>query len=83
VRKGRNLAGIVAFVHALVSFALIGLILLHAGKGGGVSDVFGGGMSSGGAVGGSSIVEKNLDRITIVASVVFVITTFTLTWLWK
>ena len=78
-----NLAGVVAFVHALVSFALIGLILLHAGKGGGVSDVFGGGMSSGGAVGGSSVVQKNLDRITIAASVIFVITTFTLTFLWK
>lgn len=48
-----------------------------------MSDVFGGGMSSGGAIGGSSVVERNLDRITIAASVVFVVTTFLLLWLWK
>ena len=77
------MAGIVALVHALVSFALIGLILLHAGKSGGMSDVFGGGFSGGGATGGSSVVEKNLDRITVAASIVFVITTVLLTWLWK
>ena len=39
------------------------LILLHKGKGGGLSDMFGGGVSSG--VGGSSVAERNLDRITI------------------
>ena len=40
------------------------LILLHKGKGGGLSDMFGGGMSS--SLGGSSVAERNLDRITIV-----------------
>ena len=40
------------------------LVLLHKGKGSGLSDLFGGGMSS--TYGGSSVVEKNLDRITIV-----------------
>jgi len=47
----------------LTSTLLIVMILLHKGRGGGLSDMFGGGMSSG--LGGSSIAEKNLDRITI------------------
>jgi len=48
----------------LTSILMILLVLLHKGKGSGLSDLFGGGMSS--AYGGSSVVEKNLDRITIV-----------------
>jgi len=48
---------------ALTSALLIVMILLHKGRGGGLSDMFGGGMSSG--LGGSSIAEKNLDRITV------------------
>jgi len=48
---------------ALTSALLIVMILLHKGRGGGLSDMFGGGMSSG--LGGSSVAEKNLDRITI------------------
>ena len=43
---------------------MILLVLLRKGKGSGLSDLFGGGMSS--TYGGSSVVEKNLDRITIV-----------------
>jgi preprotein translocase subunit SecG len=39
------------------------LVLLHKGKGGGLSDMFGGGVSS--TLGSSSVVERNLDRITI------------------
>ena len=76
------LAGIVAALHALVSLTLIFLILLHAGRGGGLSDMFGGGFSSGG-FSGSTVVERNLDRITVIASVVFAITTFLLSWLWR
>lgn len=53
----------------ITSFALIGLILLHKGKGGGLSDMFGGGVSS--SLGGSSIAEKNLDRITVVVALVW------------
>ncbi len=49
----------------LVSVLMIILVLLHKGKGSGLSDLFGGGISS--SYGGSSVVEKNLDRITIVA----------------
>jgi preprotein translocase subunit SecG len=47
----------------LTSFALILLVLLHKGRGGGLSDMFGGGVSSG--LGGSSVAERNLDRITV------------------
>ncbi|MGH3472212.1 MAG: preprotein translocase subunit SecG [Nocardioidaceae bacterium] len=56
---------IIAFdiVLVLTSATLILMILLHKGRGGGLSDLFGGGVSSG--LGGSSVAEKNLDRITI------------------
>ncbi len=47
----------------LSSLLLILLVLLHKGRGGGLSDMFGGGVSSG--LGGSSVAEKNLDRITV------------------
>jgi preprotein translocase subunit SecG len=47
----------------LISLLVLVLVLLHRGKGGGLSDMFGGGISS--AVGGSSAAERNLDRITI------------------
>lgn len=78
--KGRLLASVVAALHALVSLALIFLILLHAGRGGGVSDMFGGGMSGG--FSGSNVMERNLDRITVAVSAVFAVTTVALTWLW-
>ena len=48
---------------ALSSAVLVVMILLHKGRGGGLSDMFGGGSSS--SLGGSSVAEKNLDRITI------------------
>ncbi|MEP6814171.1 MAG: preprotein translocase subunit SecG [Marmoricola sp.] len=47
----------------LSSLLLILMVLLHKGRGGGLSDMFGGGMSGG--LGGSSVAERNLDRITI------------------
>lgn len=79
MRKGsRLLDGLVAAVHAIVSLGLIFLILLHAGRGGGLSDMFGGGM--GGTFQGSTVVERNLDRLTVVASIIFGITTFALVW---
>ncbi|TWE12675.1 preprotein translocase subunit SecG [Rudaeicoccus suwonensis] len=49
---------------------LVLLILLHKGKGGGLSDMFGGGVSSN--LGGSSIAERNLNRLTIIASLIWV-----------
>jgi preprotein translocase subunit SecG len=48
----------------VTSILMVLLVLLHKGKGSGLSDLFGGGVSSN--YGGSSVVEKNLDRITIV-----------------
>jgi preprotein translocase subunit SecG len=47
----------------ITSILLVLLVLLHKGRGGGLSDMFGGGVSSG--LGGSSVAERNLDRITI------------------
>lgn len=80
-RVPRLLAGIVAVFQLLNSLALVFLILLHAGRGGGVSDMFGGGMSSG-SYAGSTVVERNLDRLTVLAAVLFAISTLLLTWLW-
>ncbi len=54
---------------AVTSLLLIVFVLLHKGKGGGLSDMFGGGFTS--QHGGSSVVEKNLDRITIVLAVIW------------
>ncbi len=59
-------------LHLLLSLGLIGLVLLHRGQGGGLSDMFGGG--AGGGLQGSAVVERNLDRITIVAGLAFVTT---------
>ena len=75
------LSGIVSVLHLLISLALIFLVLLHAGRGGGMGDMFGGGMSSGGNVGGSTVVERNLDRLTVALAIAFAISTFWLTWL--
>jgi preprotein translocase subunit SecG len=74
------LDGIFSVLQLLISLALIFLILLHAGKGGGMGDMFGGGMSSGN-IGGSTVVEKNLDRLTVILAVVFGVNTLFLTWL--
>ncbi|MDQ4088794.1 MAG: preprotein translocase subunit SecG [Actinomycetota bacterium] len=70
------LTAIVTIVHVFVSLALILLVLLHSGRGGGLSDMFGGGMGSASA--GSTVVEKNLDRITVSIAVVFAFTTIIL-----
>lgn len=64
---------VVTTIHLLEALALIGLVLLHSGKGGGLSDMFGGGVGASAA--GSTVMEKNLDRITIVVAVAFVFTT--------
>jgi preprotein translocase subunit SecG len=54
----------------ITSLMLIVLILLHRGKGGGLSDLFGGGVSS--SIGGSSVAERNLDRLTVALGLVWV-----------
>ena len=63
---------ILAFSILLVitSLLMIVLVLLHKGRGGGLSDMFGGGVSTN--LGGSSVAEKNLDRITIGIGVIWV-----------
>jgi preprotein translocase subunit SecG len=65
-------------IHILVSMLLIVFILLHAGRGGGLSDMFGGGAGGGGSLAGSTVVERNLDRITVATAVVFTFTTILL-----
>ena len=62
-------------VHVIVSLVLIVLILLHSGRGGGLSDMFGG---MGSVAAGSTVVERNLDRITIAAGLAFGFTTLIL-----
>lgn len=59
-------------VLVLANLFLILLILMHKGKGGGLSDMFGGGMSS--SLGGSTVAERNLDRFTIAISIIWFIT---------
>lgn len=58
-------------VLVLTSLALIALVLLHKGKGGGLSSLFGGGMQS--SLSGSSVVEKNLDRITLFIGSIWIV----------
>jgi preprotein translocase subunit SecG len=57
-------------VLVVTSLLMILLVLLHKGKGGGLSDLFGGGVSS--SLGGSSVVERNLDRLTIGTGILWI-----------
>ncbi len=61
---------------ALSSLLMIVLVLMHKGRGGGLSDMFGGGVSS--SVGGSSVAERNLDRITVGVALIWVVCIFAL-----
>ena len=70
------LTAIIVGLHVIVSLLLILLILLHSGRGGGLSDMFGGAVGS--AAAGSTVVERNLDRITVATAVVFSFTTILL-----
>jgi preprotein translocase subunit SecG len=66
----------VLVLHVSLSLGLIFLVLLHSGKGGGLSDMFGGGMGATSA--GSTVVEQNLNRITVLVATAFVFTTVAL-----
>lgn len=66
------LVGILVAIHILLSLLLILFVLLHRGQGGGLSDMFGGG--GGGALKGSAVVERNLDRFTVIAGLLFAVT---------
>ncbi len=63
---------LVVSINVIASLTLILFILLHAGRGGGLSDMFGGGMST--SLGGSTVVERNLDRLTVAVATVFGLT---------
>ena len=60
-----------SIILAISSVLMIVLILMHKGRGGGLSDMFGGGISS--SLGGSSVAERNLDRITVGIAVVWAV----------
>ncbi len=66
------LTSIILVVCVAMALTLILLILLHAGRGGGLSDMFGGG-KLGGSMAGSTVVERNLDRLTVIAALIFFI----------
>ncbi|MEI6570374.1 MAG: preprotein translocase subunit SecG [Actinomycetes bacterium] len=66
------LTSIILVVCVATALTLILLILLHAGRGGGLSDMFGGGQL-GGSMAGSTVVERNLDRLTVIAALIFFI----------
>jgi preprotein translocase subunit SecG len=66
------LVGIIVVLHIILSLMMIMFVLLHRGSGGGLSDVFGGGV--GGGMQGSAVVEKNLDRLTVFSALAWVST---------
>jgi len=63
-------------IEAISVVSLIFLVLLHSGRGGGISDLMGGSM--GAVASGSTVVEKNLDRITIAVALIFTFATLSL-----
>ncbi len=65
---------VICVVSAVV---MIFLILLHSGRGGGLSDMFGGGQL-GGSMAGSTVVERNLDRLTVITGIIFILSTVVL-----
>jgi preprotein translocase subunit SecG len=65
----------VAVIHVAISLIMGVLILLHSGRGGGLSDMFGG---MGAQAQGSTVMERNLDRITLVCALIFTFTTVAL-----
>lgn len=60
---------VISAILVITSVLMVVLVLLHKGKGGGLSDMFGGGVTS--SLGGSSVVEKNLDRLTIITGLLW------------
>ena len=70
------LNAVLVVLHLIVSLTLIGFILLHAGRGGGLSDMFGG--VAGSSLAGSTVVERNLDRMTVIVALIFTFTTILL-----
>ena len=70
-----------SIVLVITSVALALFVLMHKGRGGGLSDLFGGGISS--SMGGSSVAERNLDRLTIIIGVIWLASIVALLLLYK
>jgi preprotein translocase subunit SecG len=70
------MTAILLVIDIIAALTLIVLVLLHSGRGGGLSDMFGGGLGAQAA--GSTVIEKNLDRITVVMSLLFTFSTLAL-----
>ena len=67
---------LLTIIDVIAALVLLGLVLLHSGRGGGLSDMFGGGLGAQAA--GSTVIEKNLDRITVIVALVFTFSTLAL-----
>jgi preprotein translocase subunit SecG len=70
------ITGVTVGLNVISSLLIIVLVLLHSGKGGGLSDMFGGGMGS--SAMGSTVMERNLDRLTVVMALVWSFTVIAL-----
>ncbi len=64
---------VVVVIQVTLCLTLIGMVLLHSGKGGGLSEMFGGGLGQ--AAAGSTVAERNLDRATVACAIAFLFTT--------
>ena len=74
------MANVVALVlNIMSSLFLIVFILLHSGKGSGLSDMFGGSSS----LSGGTSLERRLDKVTVATALIFGLSTFWLSWKWK
>ncbi len=70
------LTGIVVSIAVLSAVGLVFLVLMHSGRGGGISDLLGGSLGS--VAQGSTVVERNLDRFTVAVAIVFFFAVLTL-----
>jgi len=70
------LTGIVVTIAVLSGIGLVFLVLMHSGRGGGISDLLGGSLGS--VAQGSTVVERNLDRFTVAVAIVFFFAVLTL-----
>lgn len=75
------LTDVLVVIDVIVAVGLVVLILLHSGRGGGLSDMFG--ASSGASAAGSTVAERNLDRITVVFVLLFAFVTLALSLRWS
>lgn len=60
---------VLGVIYVFIGLVTIALVLLHSGRGGGLSDMFGGGL--GAAAAGSTSIERNLDRLTVIMALIF------------